>query len=71
LTDDFSERDNAIGYQFRVLDEICGVADNTRNQDLPAGSFTSRQLRPTGYEGDLSPIAANPGNVHDLALIQQ
>ena len=35
LADDFSERDDAIGYQFRMLDEIGGVADDTRNQDLP------------------------------------
>jgi hypothetical protein len=37
--DDFSERDDAISYQFRVLDEVGGVADNTRNQDLPGGEF--------------------------------
>src|SRR5205823_8741999 len=37
--DEFSERDDAIGYQFRVLDEVGGVADNTRNQDLPGGEF--------------------------------
>jgi hypothetical protein len=40
---EFSECNDAIGDQFRVLDEIGGVADNTWNQDLPAGSFTSRQ----------------------------
>jgi len=39
LADDFSERDEAIGYQFRVLDEVGGVADNTQNQDLPGGEF--------------------------------
>jgi hypothetical protein len=33
------ERDEAIGYQFRMLDELGGVADNTRNQDLPGGEF--------------------------------
>jgi hypothetical protein len=43
LADDSSERDQAIGDQFRVLDELGGVPDNTRNQDLPAGEFTSRQ----------------------------
>jgi hypothetical protein len=37
--DEFSERDDAISYQFRVLDESGGVADNTRNQDLPGGEF--------------------------------
>jgi hypothetical protein len=35
LADDFSERDEAIGYQFRVLDEIGGVPDNQkRTPDL-------------------------------------
>jgi hypothetical protein len=38
LADEFSERDGAIGYQFRVLYEVGGVAD-TRNQDLPGGEF--------------------------------
>jgi len=42
LADDFSERDDAIGYQFRVLDEIGGVADNTRSQDLPSGGVSRR-----------------------------
>ena len=37
--DEFSERDDAIGGQFRVLDEVGGVADNTRNQDLAGGEF--------------------------------
>lgn len=31
--------DNDRGYQFRVLDEVGGMADNTRNQDLPGGEF--------------------------------
>ena len=39
FADEFSERDDAIGYQFRVLDEVGGVADDTRNQDLPGGEF--------------------------------
>jgi len=39
LADDFSQRDHAIDYQFRALDEIGGVADDTRNQDLPGGEF--------------------------------
>jgi hypothetical protein len=39
LADDFSERNDAIGHQFRMLDEIGGVADNTRSQDLPSGEF--------------------------------
>jgi hypothetical protein len=34
LADDFSEGDDAIGNQFRVLDEVGGVTDNTGNQDL-------------------------------------
>jgi hypothetical protein len=38
--DEFSERDDAIGYQFRVLDEVGGVADNTGNQDFPGGEFS-------------------------------
>jgi hypothetical protein len=37
LADDFSERNDAIGYQFRVLDEVGSVADNTRHQDLSDG----------------------------------
>jgi hypothetical protein len=37
--DYFGECDDAIGYQFRVLDEVGGVADNARNQDLPGGEF--------------------------------
>jgi hypothetical protein len=39
LADDFSEPDDAIGCQLRVLDEIGGMADNTRNRDLPDGQF--------------------------------
>ena len=38
MADEFSERDDAIGYQFRVLYEVGGVAD-TRNQDLPGAEF--------------------------------
>jgi len=49
--DKFGERNDAIGSQFRVFDEIGGVADNTRNQDLsgeefhvaPYQTFISRQ----------------------------
>ena len=37
--DDFSERDDAIGYQFRVLDKIGGVADDAGNQDFSGGQF--------------------------------
>ena len=36
----FGERDDAIGHQFRVLDEVGGVADNTGNQDPPGGEFS-------------------------------
>jgi hypothetical protein len=39
LADEISERYESIGYQFRVLDEIGGVADDTRNQDLASGEF--------------------------------
>ena len=35
LADHFSERDNAIAYQFRMLDELRGVAGDSRDQDLP------------------------------------
>ena len=35
LADELSKRDESIGDQFRVLDEVVGVADNTGNQDLP------------------------------------
>jgi hypothetical protein len=38
--DDVGKGEDAIGYQFWVLDEIGGAADDTRSQDLPAGSFT-------------------------------
>jgi hypothetical protein len=31
------------GDEFRMLDELRGVAGNSGDQDLPAGSFTSRQ----------------------------
>ena len=37
--DEFGERDDTIGNQLRVLDEVGGVADNARNQDLPGGEF--------------------------------
>ena len=37
--DDFSERDDAIGYQFRVLDEIGGMADDTGDEDFFGGEF--------------------------------
>ena len=42
LADEFGERDNAIGYQFRVLDDVGGVADNAR-KDLPGGEANSRK----------------------------
>ena len=35
LADDFSERDDPIGYPFRVLDNVVGMAGNGRNQDIP------------------------------------
>jgi hypothetical protein len=41
--DEFSEGDDGIGDEFRMLDELRGVAGNSRDQDLPRGSFTSRQ----------------------------
>ena len=39
LADDFSERDDAIGYPFRVLDKVGRMAGNTRNQDIPGREF--------------------------------
>jgi hypothetical protein len=39
LADDFSERDDAIGYQFRVLDKVGGVADDARDEDFSGGEF--------------------------------
>src|SRR4030095_13978461 len=36
---DFSERNDAIGYQFRVLDEIGSVADDAWDEDLSGGEF--------------------------------
>jgi hypothetical protein len=41
LADDFSERDDAIGYQFRMLDVAWLTTPGIRI--FPAGSFTSRQ----------------------------
>ena len=37
--DDFSERDNAIGDQFRMLDEIGGVADKAGDEEFSGGEF--------------------------------
>ena len=39
LADNFSERDEAIGYQFPVLDEVGGVADDAWDEDFSAGQF--------------------------------
>ena len=39
LADDFSERDDAIGDQFRVLDEIGGVTDDAGDEDFSGGQF--------------------------------
>ena len=39
LADDFSDRDDAIGYPFRVLDKVGRMAGNTRNQDVPGREF--------------------------------
>jgi hypothetical protein len=43
LTDDFSERDDAIGYEFRVLDEVGRVADGAGDKDFSGGGLTSRR----------------------------
>jgi len=37
--DDFSEGDDAVGDQFRVLDEIGGVADDPRDEDFSRGQL--------------------------------
>jgi len=37
--DDFSERDDAIGYEFRVLDEVGRVADGAGDKDFSGGRF--------------------------------
>jgi hypothetical protein len=39
LADHFNERDSAIAYQFRMLDDVRGVAGNSCDQDLPGGEF--------------------------------
>ena len=39
LADDFNECDDAIGYPFRVLDKVVGMAGNTRNQVFPGREF--------------------------------
>jgi hypothetical protein len=41
-TDDFSERDNAIAYQFRMLDELRRMAGNSRDQDFTGGGVSRR-----------------------------
>ncbi len=43
LAHDFSEGDDGIGDEFPMLDELHGVAGNSRNQDLPRGEFHVRQ----------------------------
>jgi hypothetical protein len=45
------------GDEFRMLDDLRAVAGNSGDQDLPGGSFTSRQLPPTRY---LSPSQRVP-----------
>src|SRR5690242_15096670 len=37
--DEFSERDEAIGHKFGVLDQIGGVADDTRDENLSGGEL--------------------------------
>ena len=37
--DEFSEGDDGIGDEFRMLDELRGVAGNSRDQDLSGGEF--------------------------------
>jgi hypothetical protein len=41
--DEFSEGDDGIGDEFRMLDELRGVAGNSRDQDLPGGECHVRQ----------------------------
>jgi hypothetical protein len=40
--DEFSEGDDGIGDEFRMLDEHRGVAGNSRDQDLPGGGVSRR-----------------------------
>jgi hypothetical protein len=37
--DDVGESDDAIRYQFRVLDEVGGMADDTGDQEFSGGKF--------------------------------
>ena len=37
--DELSERDDAIGYQFRMFDKVGGVADGAGDEDLSRGEF--------------------------------
>ena len=37
--DEFSECDDAIGYQFRVLDEVGRMADDAGDEDFSGGQF--------------------------------
>ena len=67
LADHFSERDNAIAYQFRMLDELRGVAGDSRDQDLPGGEFHVAST--TAYPISES-VATSPGNVHELAVLR-
>ena len=39
LADEFGKRDEAIGYQFRVLDEVGGVADEAGDENFSGGEF--------------------------------
>jgi hypothetical protein len=68
--DDFSKRDDAIGYQFRCSTRSVEWLTTHGIRIFSAGSFTSRQLRPSRYEDDLSPIATSSGNFHDLAVLR-
>ena len=39
LADDVGEGEDAVGYQFRVLDEVGGVADDAGDEDFSGGQF--------------------------------
>jgi hypothetical protein len=39
LAHEFSEGDDGIGNEFRMLDDLRGLAGNSRDQNFPGGEF--------------------------------
>ena len=68
LTDDFSERDDAIGYEFRVLDEVGRVADGAGDKDFSGGRFDV----PPDFEFkfEISGQVLNRGVVRSLLTVE-